>query len=479
MTRVIVGLLLCVVSFVSAQTYRPVRTTVPTPAAEFRAAWSACVYNIDWPSRTGLSPSAQRAELTRMLDTMAQLRMNALIFQVRAQADAMYQSRYEPWSQWLSGTMGRDPGYDPLAFCIREAQRRGIEVHAWFNPFRALPNKKMAVTSNHVTVTQPELIREFKNYKWMDISQAASRQRALSVILDVVRRYDIDGVHIDDYFYPYPDLDSQRRPKQIFPDGKTPAQRRVYVDSFVQQMYDMVKKTKPWVRVGISPFGIWRPGTPAGTTASIDAYEHLSADSRKWLSQGWCDYMMPQLYWRIEGPQSFTKLLSWWRQQGARPVWPGIATSRIKSSEDRGRTAGEMVNQIGATRQLGRGARGHAHWSVKALLENRGGIVQALQKHLYQEAALVPAMPWLSQTVPTTPQLQAGATRSGVRAQWKSCPDAAKYVVQALYDGQRWITAAVVPRQQLHIDFTAKPKAIAVRSVDRYGTVSAAAVVAQ
>lgn len=463
-------------SSLGAQQYVPARVQVPAPAAEFRAAWSACVYNIDWPSRAGLSAKSQQLELIAMLDKMASLRMNALIFQVRSMCDAMYTSRYEPWSQWLTGAMGRDPGYDPLAFCIREAQRRGIEVHAWFNPFRALPNKTMAVTSNHVTVTQPNLIREFKNFKWMDISQKASRDRALSVMLDVIERYDIDGVHIDDYFYPYPDVGKDGVAKQNFPDGKTAEQRRAYVDSFVQQMYKLVKNKKPWVRVGISPFGIWRPGVPAGTTAGIDSVRHLHADSRKWLAQGWCDYMMPQLYWRIEGPQSFPKLLSWWRAQGSRPVWPGIATTRIKSTTDRGRTAEEMVNQIALTRSLGKGSRGHCHWSVKALLQNRGGINQQLQTRVYREAALVPAMPWLSTKKPTTPQIAAAINGTAVKARWAHCPDAAKYVVQALY-GQKWITSAVVPRQQNFIDFSVLPAAIAVRSVDRFGTVSSAATV--
>jgi uncharacterized lipoprotein YddW (UPF0748 family) len=299
----------------------------------------ACVYNIDWPSRKGMGAGAQQAEMKAMLDRMASMKMNAIIFQVRPNADAVYQSRLEPWSHWISGTQGISPGYDPLAYCIQQAHARGIEVHAWFNPFRALPNSKIPTARNHVVKTHPSVIRDFKNYKWMDPSNAFTQQRALSVILDVVNRYDVDGIHIDDYFYPYPDVDSQGRAKPIFPDGKTPAARRAASDGFVKAMYSKVKAKKPWVRVGISPFGIWRPGVPAGTTATIDAYHHLAADSRKWLQQGWCDYLSPQLYWRIKSPQSFSRLIAWWRSQGTRPVWPGIASARINSSEDPGRGA--------------------------------------------------------------------------------------------------------------------------------------------
>ncbi|MDA7870231.1 family 10 glycosylhydrolase, partial [Akkermansiaceae bacterium] len=236
-----------------AQQYSAVNEVAPMVPREFRAAWVACVYNIDWPSRKGMGAGAQQAEMKAMLDRMASMKMNAIIFQVRPNADAVYQSRLEPWSHWISGTQGLSPGYDPLAYCIQQAHARGIEVHAWFNPFRALPNSKIPTARNHVVKTHPSVIRDFKNYKWMDPSNAFTQQRALSVILDVVNRYDVDGIHIDDYFYPYPDVDSQGRAKPNFPDGKTPAARRAASDGFVKAMYSKVKQKKPWVRVGISP----------------------------------------------------------------------------------------------------------------------------------------------------------------------------------------------------------------------------------
>jgi len=445
---------------------------------EFRGAWVACVYNIDWPSRKGLSSSAQRAELRSMLDQMVKLNLNAMIFQVRPHADAVYNSRLEPWSPWLSGTMGRSPGYDPLAYCIAQAHARGIEVHAWFNPFRALPNASMPTSGNHVTRSHPSVIRKFKNYKWMDPSSSFTRQRALSVILDVTRRYDVDGIHIDDYFYPYPDVDANGRAKQQFPDGKSSSQRRSYVDAFVRDMYTSVKKTKPWVRVGISPFGIWKPGVPGGTTANINAYEHLAADSRKWLANGWCDYMSPQLYWRITSPQSYTRLLTWWRAQGSRPVWPGIATSRIKSTEDPGRPASEIINQVKLSRTIGRNYAGHVHWSMKSLKQNRGGINSLLAKHSYTTPALVPPMPWMSKARPQTPVARAAGSRGNVQVNWGAVKGSAKYAVQARY-GKTWFTIKVVPGSVTSLILKGSPEAVAVSSVDRFGNASTPSVIAR
>ncbi len=452
-----------------AQSYGPSREQAPVVPREFRAAWVASVYNIDWPSRKALPRATQQAELRRLLDKMVAMKMNAVIFQVRPNADALYASRYEPWSHWVSGRMGVSPGYDPLKYCIQQAHARGIEVHAWFNPFRALPSKNIPASRNHVTKTNRRVIRNFKTSQWMDPSSSFTQKRALAVIMDVTKRYDVDGIHIDDYFYPYPDVDKSGRPKQIFPDGKSPAQRRAVVDRFVQRMYSSVKSAKPWVRVGISPFGIWRPGVPAGTTARIDAYRHLSADSRKWLSRGWCDYLSPQLYWRINSEQSFTRLLSWWRQQGTRPVWPGIASARVKSSEDPGRPASEIVNQVKLSRTVGRNYVGHVFWSMKSLMQNRGGVSQSLVRNVYQEPALVPPMPWVNRKTPQTPTARAAGNRGGVTVTWSDSAGCDQYAIQARY-GNRWRFVGVSQGNSMQIN--GQPDAIAVSAVNRFGTTS-------
>ncbi len=377
------SLFLALISILEGQSYSPVSERPPQLTREFRAAWVAAIYNIDWPSRTGLSASTQQAEARAILDKLVSLKMNAVILQVRPHADALYASNIEPWSPWLTGTMGKSPGYDPLAYWIQQGHARGIEVHAWFNPFRALANTSHSVGGNHITRTSPQVIRKFGTMLWADPSHPDTRSQALKVILDVVRRYDIDGVHLDDYFYPYPS------PGLTFPDGKSPGQRRAVVDSFVGQLYSSVKKQKPWVRVGISPFGIWRPGVPGGIEAGVDSYEDLAGDSRKWLKNGWVDYLAPQLYWRISPrKQSYTALLEWWREQGSRPVWPGIATTRIQSSEDPGRPASEIINQIALSRKIGRNWVGHLHWSMKGLMRNQGGISDQLAKAYTQPVAV-------------------------------------------------------------------------------------------
>lgn len=249
----------------AGKSYTPVNERPPEIAREFRGAWIACIYNIDWPSSPGLSVDRQQAEMRGILDKMAALKVNAVIFQVRPQCDAVYSSSIEPWSSVLTGTMGRSPGYDPLAYCIQQAHARGIEVHAWFNPFRALSNASQQVAGNHVTRSAPHITKRFGSMVWCDPAQPDTRSRALNVILDVVKRYDIDGVHLDDYFYPYPSGNSR------FADGKSPSQHCAYVDGFVSSLYSSVKRQKPWIRVGISPFGIWRPGVPAGIEAGIES----------------------------------------------------------------------------------------------------------------------------------------------------------------------------------------------------------------
>lgn len=461
-------ILLCILPapLLVAQNYVPIRDTPPPITREFRAAWVAAVHNIDWPSEKGLSAAAQQAEARAILDKLVSLKMNAVILQVRPHADALYASSIEPWSPWLTGTMGKKPGYDPLAYWIQQGHARGIEVHAWFNPFRALSNKDHATSANHISRTKPHIIKRYGSMLWCDPSHPETRSQALSVILDVVRRYDVDGVHLDDYFYPYPSGNLR------FNDGKTPTERRAVVDAFVSLLYSSVKKEKPWVRVGISPFGIWRPGVPDSIEAGVDAYEDLAADARKWLKNGWVDYLAPQLYWRISPrKQSYTTLLEWWRAQGSRPVWPGIATTRIHSPEDPGRPASEIINQIDLSRKVGRQNHvGHLHWSVKGLMKNQGGICTALQK-VYTQPVAVPPMPWLSKAAPEQTDASASASGGNATVRWSPPKGVSKVAIQAR-DSGTWRTLAIVPANTGSIS-TSRAEAFALTSLDRYGNSSA------
>jgi uncharacterized lipoprotein YddW (UPF0748 family) len=471
-------LALALASVAFGQTYKPARERPPMPPREFRGAWVAVVHNIDWPSKKGMSAASQQAELRALLDRMASLNMNAMIFQVRPHCDAVYASSREPWSPWLTGTMGQSPGYDPLKFCIDEAHRRGIEVHAWFNPFRALSNVDHPASSSHVCQAAKHITKRYGSQVWCDPAHPETRERAMNAILDVVRRYDVDGVHLDDYFYPYPVGGLN------FPDGRSPGQRRAIVDGFVKGLYQQVKAAKPWVRVGISPFGIWRPGVPNGIEAGLDAYEQLGADARKWLAEGWVDYLAPQLYWRDQPQkQSFSALLEWWRDQGSRPVWPGIATSRIKSSDDPGRPASEILKQVGLSRTIGRNWVGHMHWSISGLKENRDGISTALAKSAYSEPALVPPMPWMGKREVARPSVEVRGEGKGLRVRWRK-GDAHTSVIAVMGRfGSKWHMLKVLPAGGSEALIPAGnkglPDAVSISAADRFGNLSGPVVLAR
>ena len=399
---------------------RPVLDPPPI-AREFRGVWVASVANIDWPSRVGLTTAEQQAELLTLLDSAVSLRLNAVLLQVRPAADALYASKLEPWSEFLTGVEGRAPSpwYDPLAFAVREAHARGLELHAWFNPYRAgTPAQKSRHSASHVSRTMPSSVKKYGSYLWMDPGEPAVRRRTLRVVLDVVRRYDIDGVHLDDYFYPYQEYN--RRGAVIdFPDTRSWKRyrssggrldrddwRRHNVDLLVQELYVGIHNVKPWVKFGISPFGIWRPGNPPSITG-YDAYARLYADSRKWLRNGWVDYFTPQLYWPIaQTAQSYPALLSWWVGENVkqRHMWVGNYTNKAGANGERGWRADEILAQIQVTRAQP-GAGGNVHFSGRAFLENPDSLHEKLRAMPYAELALVPATRWLAGNPPATPRV--------------------------------------------------------------------------
>lgn len=457
-----------------AQAWQQVNEGAPEPAREFRAAWVSTVYNLDWPSRAGLPAEQQKQELLAILNKAVQLKLNAIILQVRPNGDAIYQSSIEPWSAWLNGP-GVNPGYDPLAFAIQEAHRRGLELHAWFNPFRATISGR-PVGRNHISRRQPSLLKKAGSTTILNPSSTTAQQHVLKVIMDVVRRYDIDGVHLDDYFYPYP-------PNNNISDGKSPAQRRAAIDSFVQKLYSGVKQIKPWVRVGISPFGIWQPGYPEGVQAGVNAYEHLACDARKWLAHGWVDYLAPQLYWRIKSDQSFPDLMRWWSAiNPTRPVWPGIASARINSKEDPGRPASEIDAQIDLSRRLARQSAGQLFWSWRSIGQNAGGIQRYLARR-YTSYAVPPAMPWSGTVQPPRPAAQAHNNGSTISLAWTpQDASARKWVIQA-GNGNKWRTVCVLPGGQRKVTLPANligaANRIAIRPISACGNSGQPAVLAR
>ncbi len=386
-------------------------TSLPQAPREFRGAWVTTLRNLDWPSEPGLSAERQQRELVAIMDHAVELRLNAIILQVRSMGEAFYRSEHAPWSHFLTGEMGRNPGYDPLEFAVREAHRRGLELHAWLNPYRMhFDVQQGGIGAGHMSRTRPGLVRRYGNLLWLDPTEAATREHVLDVVREVVRNYDIDGIQIDDYFYPWPedgrDFPDDRNWEQYqASDGRLSRGdwRRRHVNELVQRFYEEVKAENSAVKVGISPFGIWRPGHPEGI-AGADQYEMLYADPRLWLNRGWVDYLAPQLYWNIrQERQSYPRLLAWWVSENTRNrhIWPGLATWKITENNW---PASEIVDQIEIARRT-RGAGGHIHFRYQWLLHDRNGISGTLRANAYTGPALVPASPWLGGDQPSRPQI--------------------------------------------------------------------------
>ncbi|MGW6567621.1 glycoside hydrolase family 10 protein [Streptomyces sp. NPDC054975] len=292
------------------------------PGSEFRGVWIATVLNRDWPSRPGLEAQAQRTELLAHLDRAVECRLNAVVLQVRPTADALWPSPHEPWAECLTGVQGRDPGWDPLGTAVAEAHARGLELHAWFNPYRvANHTDPTRLSAAHPARRHPEWIVPYGGKLHYNPGLPEVRRFVQDAMLDAVGRYAIDAVHWDDYFYPYPvagetfaDDEAYARHGGGFPDRV--AWRRSNIDLLVSEMAARIKEIKPQVAFGISPFGVWRHATsdPAGSdTRGVQSYDDLHADTRKWVREGWIDYVVPQLYWHIgHEPADYATLVPWW-----------------------------------------------------------------------------------------------------------------------------------------------------------------------
>ncbi|PKL82069.1 MAG: hypothetical protein CVV24_11985, partial [Ignavibacteriae bacterium HGW-Ignavibacteriae-3] len=351
-----------------------VQKEIPRAEREFRGAWIASVANINWPSRKDLGSEEQKKEVESILDKLKSLHFNAVIFQARPQSDALYNSKLEPWSYYLTGKQGKapDPYYDPLEFWIEEAHKRGMELHVWLNPYRAHHVSGGEVSDFSIVNKHPDWVLKLKEgYWWLDPGKREVQEHSLNVVLDITRRYDVDGIHFDDYFYPYPSYNKD----EDFPDtaswknyikagGKLSKSdwRRGNVNTFIQNVYEGIKNIKPNVKFGLSPFGIWRPRSPE-SIEGFDQYENLYADAKLWINEGWVDYWSPQLYWKISTlPQSFPVLLGWWKDQNlkGRHYWPGINIDRANTELNNV----EVINQIMIIRGMLPDSPGNICWSV-------------------------------------------------------------------------------------------------------------------
>jgi uncharacterized lipoprotein YddW (UPF0748 family) len=461
----------------------------PSPQREMRAVWVATVANIDWPSKPGLSVDDQKKEVIVILDHIKELRMNAVVFQVRPQADAFYPSELEPWSFYLTGKQGKapEPLYDPLAFWIEEAHRRGLEFHAWFNPFRAgHPAMGSEYAPQSFVRAHPECVRRLEDtlYYWMDPAMQKVQDHSYSVIMDVVKRYDIDAVHFDDYFYPYREYNKGKD----FPDGESykiyklkggkkskDDWRRAAVNKFIQRVSKGIKQQKPWVKFGISPFGLFRPGFPEGIGGSFDPYEILYADTKLWLNNGWVDYFAPQLYWPISRiGMSFPILLGWWESENTkhRHLWPGVLISGGKNPSE---VQLETVNQIMVARGMLPRAPGTILFSVKALLSPNNNLSKSLTDGPYTKEALIPAYPWLSKKSLKPPALKSDTESGELKLSWKPVKKE-KPFLYVLYSKMDTVWKyEILPGMDScavkKIDSSAI-SAVAISSIDRFGNES-------
>lgn len=449
--------------------------TLPKIEREFRAIWIATVDNIDFPTKKNLSIEEQKAEIIKDLELAKSLKMNAVIFQVRPMCDAIYESKIEPWSEFLTGEMGKSQPFDPLKFITVEAHKRGILVHAWFNPYRAYHPAAKTVSENHISKRRPDLVRKYGNYLWLDPTEKEAQKYSVSVISDVVKRYDIDGVHFDDYFYPYPITENGKTVD--FPDDKNWEKyqktggklkrnewRIKNVNDFIEAVGREVKKIKPQVMYGISPFGV----------ADINLTQ-LYADAEKWVRDGTVDYFVPQLYWKIDRKtREFPLLLKFWESKNVkkRHIWAGIGTYKIPSKTENF-SAQEIIDQISLTREIQK-TSGNIQFSFKSVRNDFDKIQTALREKSYQREAIIPLSPWIKSTKPLAPQVAITRDEKFVRAKWteKGTQKAFWFIVY-VKDKNGW-NSSILPAAEKSIALSAdrKIEKIIVKSVDRLGNES-------
>jgi len=461
------------------------KVTLPEINREFRAAWVATVANINWPSKRNLTTEQQKEEAIKLLDVLEANNFNAVIFQVRPSGDALYKSNYEPWSYFLTGGTGKSPYpyYDPLEFWVEEAHKRGLELHVWLNPYRAHHSSGGAVTSESMVKKAADHVVRLKNgMYWFDPADTRTQNHVSNVVKDIVKRYDIDGVHFDDYFYPYASYNGGAD----FPDHTTWAKyqnnggklsradwRRENVNTIIERIYREIKAEKPFVKFGISPFGIWKPGYPAGITGSSQ-YDELYADAKLWLNKGWVDYFSPQLYWPIASKgQPFSKLLEWWKSENThnRHLWPGLNTVEVKATD---RTS-EILNQVKVSNEILNQHPGVIHWSIAGLTKNPS-MLQSLKNGPYKEKALVPKMDWIKTARLNRPKMLVTNQPSEVVVNWKeNDSNVSQWILHSRYN-DHWETQFLDAKT----NYKALPKqkngahlnAVALKAVDRVGNES-------
>lgn len=388
-----------------------VKAQQPTPKREFRGAWIQAV-NGQWQ---GVGRTAMQAELTRELDILQADGINAILFQCRVEGDALYASTLEPWSRYLTGQQGTPPSpyWDPLQWMVDECHARSMELHAWINPYRAKTKGTTALATTHYAVKFPERCFKYEDLLIFDPGLPENRHFIVEIAKDIISRYDVDGLHIDDYFYPYPVAGV------AIPDDTSYAQygqgrnrgdwRRENVNTFIRELSEAVHAVKPWVKFGVSPFGIYRnqrSWAEGSATNGLQNYDDLYADVLKWVEEGWVDYNIPQIYWEIGNKAAdYDTLIRWWSAHAhARPLYIGQDVERtVKFSDLQYPAQNQMVAKYALQRGLP-GVHGSCQWYARAVADDKGGYGTALRTTYHRTPALQPEMPWLDKKAPRKPR---------------------------------------------------------------------------
>lgn len=405
--------LISIVLFLSFSLASFAQSAVP-PKREFRGAWIQMING----QFQGMSRSAMQANLTAQLNELQRCGINTVIFQVRGEADAFYASPYEPWSRFLTGQQGKAPApyWDPLQWMVDECHKRGMELHAWINPFRAKTKGTKALAVTHPFVKNPERFFEYDGLYIFDPGLHENRRYICTVAADIVRRYDVDGLHIDDYFYPYP------VPGVEIPDGRTYAAhsnginnradwRRYNVNLFIEMLHDSIRAVKPWVKFGVAPFGIYHnyksgSNLPGSKTKGLQNYDDLYADVLYWINKGWVDYTVPQIYWEIgHKAADYDELIRWWsRFAGKRPLIIGQDVERtVRAADLRNPAQNQMAEKFRLQRTL-RGIQGSCLWYSAAVVRNEGNYASALKGNYHRTPALQPLFPFIDDKAPGKPR---------------------------------------------------------------------------
>ena len=383
--------------------------TTDNPKREFRGAWIQAVNG----QFMGMSEAEMKQYLVDMLDNLQKVNVNAVIFQVRVEGDALYESHYEPWSRYLTGVQGVSPGWDPLAFMVEECHKRNMELHAWINPYRARTKGTTMVAANHRSAKVPRAFIEYEGQLYFNPSLQSNRDHICRVVRDILRRYDVDGLHIDDYFYPYPsatglEFDDEvwfRRSKATDKDNW----RRENVNHLIYQLHRTVREMKPWVKFGVSPFGIYRNKNSwesGSKTNGLQCYDNLYADVLYWIEQGWVDYCIPQVYWEIgHKAADYKELVKWWAKHASkRPLYIGQDVRRTVKAKDATSPTGNQQVEKYKLQRAQDNVKGSCFWDAKSAADNMDGYRDYLANGIYRYPALMPVYGFMDNKSPDRPK---------------------------------------------------------------------------